>query len=188
MLHTLIIWPNALNKEQFILDDIKKSFKIKRLFHLNWTQNEFLKNLYVFYASMDAAKLDTIAYKNMIANKVKVNGIGQFTVLVVEDPNPKIEHTNTVGGECDANTHIYEKKTYYRSLTKPGYKIHSSNNTEETTRDLLSLFNLTVDEFKKKYPGYDEKPIEYTVKSRGIKGGFDTIYDFFKTLNNNIRY
>jgi len=188
MLHTLIIWPNAMNKEQFILDDLKKSFKIKRLFHMNWTQSEFIKNLYVFYASMDAAKLDTIAYKNMISNKVKVNGVGKFDVLIVEDPNPKIEHTKTIGGECDANTHIYEKKTYYRSLTKPGYKIHSSNNTQETTRDLLSLFNLTVEEFKKKYPGYDEIPIEYTGKSRGIKGGFDTIYDLFKTLNNNIKY
>lgn len=188
MLHTLIIWPNAMNKEQFILDDVRKSFKIKRLFHLNWTQQEFLKNLYVFYASMDAAKMDTIAYKNMITNKVKTNGTGRFTVLVVEDPKPKIEHTKTIGGECDANTNIYAKKTYYRSLTKPGYKIHSSNNTAETDRDLLSLFNLTVDEFKKKYPGYDETPIEYTEKSRGAKGGFDTIYDFFKTLNNNIRY
>ncbi len=188
MLHTLIIWPNAMNKEQFILDDVRKSFKIKRLFHMNWTQQDFLKNLYVFYASMDAAKLDTTAYKNMIVNKVKVNGTGKFDVLVVEDPKPVIEHTKTIGGECDANKNIYEKKTYYRSLTKPGYKIHSSNNTQETTRDLLSLFNLTVDEFEKKYQGYDETPIEYTEKSRGVKGGFDTIYDFFKTLNNNIRY
>ena len=119
MLHTLIIWPNAMDKESFILGDLKKSFKIKRFFSMNWTKEEFLKNLYIFYASMDAAKLDTIAYKNMIANKVKVNGTGIFDVLVVEDPNPKIEHTKTIGGECDANTHIYEKKTYYRSLTKP---------------------------------------------------------------------
>lgn len=188
MLHTLIIWPNAMNKEQFILNDLKKSFKIKRLFHMNWSRDEFLKNLYIFYASMDAAKLDTIAYKNMIANKVKTNGVGKFDVLVAEDPKPKIEHTKTVGGECDANVNIYSKKTYYRSLTKPGYKIHSSNNMEETTRDLLSLFNLTVDEFNKKYPGYDETPVEYSEKSRGVKGGFDTIYDFFKTLNNNIKY
>ena len=65
MLHTLIIWPNAMNKEQFILDDVRKSFKIKRLFHMNWTQQDFLKNLYVFYASMDAAKLDTTAYKEV---------------------------------------------------------------------------------------------------------------------------
>ena len=188
MLHTLIIWPNAMNKEQFILNDLKKSFKIKRFFSMNWTKEEFLKNLYIFYASMDAAKLDTIAYKNMIANKVKVNGTGIFDVLVVEDPQPKIEHTKTIGGECDANANIYAKKTYYRSLTKPGYKIHSSNNTEETTRDLLSLFNLTVDEFEKKYPGYDERPIVYPSMSRGIVGGFNTIYDFFKTLNHNIKY
>lgn len=188
MLHTLIIWPNAMNKEQFILNDLKKSFKIKRFFSMNWTKEEFLKNLYIFYASMDAAKLDTIAYKNMIANKVKVNGTGIFDVLVVEDSKPKIEHTKTIGGECDANSNIYAKKTYYRSLTKPGYKIHSSNNTEETTRDLLSLFNLTVDEFEKKYPGYDERPIVYPSMSRGIAGGFNTIYDFFKTLNHNIKY
>lgn len=188
MIHTLIIWPNAMNKEQLILDDLKKSFKVKRLFHMNWTNEEFLKNLYVFYASMDAAKMDTTAYKNMISNKVKVNGSGKFTVAVIEDPNPKIEHTKTIGGECDANTNIYAKKTYYRSLTKPGYKVHSSNNTQETNRDLLSLFNLTLDEFNKKYPGYDTTPIEYKEKSRGAKGGFDTIYDFFKVLNNNIRY
>ena len=188
MLHTLIIWPNAMHKEQFILNDLKKSFKIKRLFHMNWTKDEFMKNLYVFYASMDAAEMDTSKYQNMITNKVNVNGTGRFTVAVVEDSNPKIEHTKTVGGECDANTNIYSKKKYYRSLTQPGYKVHSSNNTQETTRDLLSLFNLTVDEFMKKYPGYDDTPIEYTAKSRGAKGGFDTIYDFFKTLNNNIRY
>ena len=188
MLHTFIIWPNAMNKEQFILDDLKESFKIKRLFHMNWSKEDFLKNLYVFYASMDAAKMDTIAYKNMISNKVKVNGIGKFTVLIVEDPNPNIEHTKTISGECDANTHIYEKKTYYRSLTKPGYKIHSSNNTQETTRDMLSLFNMTLDEFEKNYPGYDDKPIKYMLKSRGAKGGFNNIYDFFKTLNNNIKY
>lgn len=188
MLHTLIIWPNAMNKEKFILDDLRKSFKIKRIFHMNWTREDFLKNLYIFYASMDAAKLDTMAYKNMISNKVKVNGAGRFDVLIVEDPKPKIERTKTIGGECDANTNIYMKKTYYRSLTKPGYKIHSSNNSDETTRDLLSLFNLTLDEFEKKYKGYDEKPIEYTLKSRGANGGFDTIYDFFKTLNHNIKY
>ena len=187
MLHTLIIWPNAMDKEQFILDDLKKSFRIKRIFHMNWDQNEFTKNLYIFYASMDAAKMDTDSYKNMIANKVKVNGIGRFAVVIVEDPKPKIEHTKTIGGECDANKHIYDKKTYYRSLTKPGYKIHSSNNTQETNRDLLSLFTLTLDEFNEMYPGYDEKPIIYMRTSRGVSG-FKTIHDFFKVLNNNIKY
>lgn len=188
MLHTFIIWPNAMSKETFIINDLKKSFKIKRFFKINWTQEEFLKNLYVFYASMDAAKLDTITYKNMISNKVKINGFGVFDVLVIKDDSPIIEHTKTIGGECDANKNIYEKKTYYRSLTKPGYKIHSSNNTQETNRDLLSLFNMTVDEFEKTYTGYNEKPIIYTNKSRGAKGGFDNIYDFFKVLNNNIKY
>ena len=40
-LHLFIIWKNALNKKQVILDDIKKHFEIIEVYEVLWSNKEY---------------------------------------------------------------------------------------------------------------------------------------------------
>ena len=78
-LHLFIIWENASYKKDEILEDIKKSFEIIKIYKMIWDKDKFSENLSRFYGT------------NLPAGSGKEQhcGTGPFILIIVKDKNPR---------------------------------------------------------------------------------------------------
>ena len=136
-LHLFIIWENALNKKDEILEDINKNFEVVKKYMIKWSLDKFSENLSRFYG--------TNLPKG--SGKEQHCGTGPFMLIIVKDRNPKYEKRPTSRGEEIVNVNMFDKKTYYRELTGGGHKIHATNNPIETNHDLTLLLHISAKDF-----------------------------------------
>lgn len=128
-LHLFIIWDNARFMEKQILNDIKKKFEIFQTYEINWSKENFAKNLARFYGK----KLPKSCKKE------KEVGFGPFLVVLVYDNHPKIIK--------DGNHNIMVAKHFYRHLLGKNL-IHASDTQDETAENLLFLLGKSLKEIE----------------------------------------
>lgn len=127
-LYIFIIWPKAMFKRNKILLDLRENFKIVSNIFIKWSEYE--NNLKAFYG-----------HKIMsVEDKLFFIGKGKFNLIVVEDLNPVFEERKVVGGKDIVNAHVFDLKDKYREWTGRDFRVHSSQNNEETIHDLTILF------------------------------------------------
>ena len=186
-LYTIILWSESLGKKEEILNNLKESFRIKRIFRFSWQKQSFRDNLISFYAHSQK-HLEEVSYKSLLDNKIRHCGNDSFLVIIIEDPNPIFELRKTSSGKRSVNVNVFDKKQFYREITGGGHKVHSSDNFFETNKDLTILFGLNVNDFSEKYSDYDDiNIIEYNKNCLGVDG-FCSINEFFYLTNNTIQY
>ena len=146
-LHLFIIWENASYKKDEILEDIKKSFEIIKIYKMIWDKDKFSENLSRFYGT------------NLPAGSGKEQhcGTGPFILIIVKDKNPRYEIRNTSKGDKLVNINMFDKKTYYRELTGGGHKIHATNDIIETEHDLTLLLHQSIEDFLKNVEKSDKE-------------------------------
>lgn len=185
-LHILIVWANASNYRNIIIEDIKKFFKIQHIFNVKWSQDLFLDNLTIFYAHSlqhkDKASLDKI-----LKEKIHHCGIGDFTVVVFYDEHPIFSIRETTNGERLVNSRVFDRKIAYRKWTGGGHRVHASDDAWETNKDLTLLFGLNSQDFIKTYN--TQSLIESNIfhNCLGVCG-YSSISELFYVLNNSIKY
>ncbi len=186
-LYLIIIWHNALNKFEDIVSDIDKKFIIRKIYNLQWSKQNFKKNLKRFY-SHNLSPFPDKEITSIIDHKSDHCGSANFSAIIIEDPSPKLEPRNTSAGNIIVNSNIFDSKSIYRKWTGGGHKIHASNDLTETNHDLSLLLGLNLTDFHKKYPKWDGKVEE--IPDLNIPGGdgWDSIEQLFYTLNNTINY
>lgn len=176
--HLFIIWENAREKENEILEDIKSNFTILGLYNITWSREKFSQNLSRFYG--------TNLPKN--SGKEQHCGNGTFLLVIVEVENPIYEKRDTSKGMQTVNINMFDKKTYYRELTGGGHKIHATNSEEETNHDLSLLLGKNIADYLKNFdPNQEIQPIEWKKDLIGAEG-FQNVEEMFYTLNNCIHY
>lgn len=121
-LHLVIDWTNHFKNIDKYID---KTLKIKHIIKMNKLQNK-VKTMSEFY-------------------NVKVNdfrGETSFTIYIIEDKNPIYDFRKTSKGKRLVNIHLFDLKKYLRKIVG-GYKIHGTDNIQETKDNLkaLSLFD-----------------------------------------------
>ncbi len=171
-----IIWKNALFLKKRILDDLNKKFKVRNLFYINWSSENYSRNLSRFYGT----SLPDNSFKEEHCGK------GEFLLIVVEDSNPKYEERLTSHGKSIVNTNIFDCKMLYREWCGGGHKIHATDSKEEFNHDITLLFGLNTEEFVKEYKN-NTKEIKIDndlVGSRGWQG----LNQMFYVLNNTNNY
>ena len=176
--HLFILWENARNKENEILDDIKKNFNIIGLYNIKWNKEKFSNNLSRFYGT------------NLPENSGKEQhcGNGDFLLVIVEVENPIYEKRDTSKGEQIVNVNMFDKKTYYRELTGGGHKVHATNSVQETNHDLTLLLGKNIEDYLKEINKDEEvKTINLEQDLLGVDG-FKTVSEMFYALNNCINY
>ncbi|MBP3269662.1 MAG: serine/threonine protein kinase [Bacteroidales bacterium] len=181
-----IIWSSAREYEKIILDDLKSNFKIIKVFAVKWDKERFLDNLKVFY-SHSQGHLPPNAYRSLLEGKKRHCGDGEFLVIVFEDPKPDYQLRDTSSGTREVNIRTFEKKAEYRRMTGGGHKIHSSDTSRETNKDLTLLFGLNTEDFLKEYPA-DPDSVTYISRNCEGVGGYESIERLFYVLNNSIDY
>lgn len=175
-LHLFIIWENASYKKDEILEDIKKSFEIIKIYKMIWDKDKFSENLSRFYGT------------NLPAGSGKEQhcGTGPFILIIVKDKNPRYEIRNTSKGDKLVNVNMFDKKTYYRELTGGGHKIHATNDIIETEHDLTLLLHQSIEDFLKNVEKSDKEE-EKNINLIGTDGWKDAT-EMFYALNHCTNY
>ena len=176
--HLFIIWKNAYDKREFIIDDIKNKLDIIGLHEIQWSDEKFEENLVRFYRKRP----------NMLD---KMNGVGKglFSLIVVEDKNPNYDYRDTSKGRKLVNYNIFDLKMKYRSMTGENDRIHSTINIEETEHDLTLLLGLNTKDYKEQSVINNWKN-NFQLMKKDIVGsnGWDNISQLFYVLNSTIPY
>ena len=177
-LHLILLWQNSRYKQQEILDDIQKNLKISECIEIEWTKENVASNFTRFYG----VKLPNRSFKE------KECGRGKFLLITVWDENPKYEYVETSRGFERVNTNLFNLKSKYRSWTKGGHKIHSTNTIPETNHDITLLLGINYNDYIKTAPEAWNGQIR-SIK-RDITGchGWKDLNEFFYTLNATINY
>lgn len=186
MIHDLIIWPNARDYREKIIQDIRSEFRIIAIISLNWESSKVYDNFRVFYSKswrfFSASKL-----QKAIRDKADHCGTGSFTLLVFEDASPFLSVAETTDGNSLVNLNVFNKKKHYRELTGGGHLIHTSNDESETDRDLCLLLGMGTDDFIQTYSSGEEIEFHLSRDCSGV-GGYDSLNSLFYTLNHTISY
>lgn len=175
-IHLMIIWKNALDKKDKILEDIPTKFNIRNKFFINWSEKNYSTNLSRFYGTNlpDGCDKETHC------------GRGKFMLLILEDNNPTYDMRPTSRGDELVNINLFDKKNEYRALTGGGHKIHATNNEKETNHDLTLLLGKNIKDFLN-----DVKPSEDIITiNQDLLGAdnWDSVEQIFYALNNCIEY
>lgn len=175
-LHLMIVWERAESVLERIIEDLQKDLEIIKMIKVIWDKERFSENLTRFYGT----KLTKWSFKE------KDCGNGPFTLIILEDKNPKYEYRHTSRGDDEyVNIHLFDRKKIYRNwFNKNTSRIHATNNPEETLHDLTLLLGMTPDEF---IASKDNFPTEYKKNIVGADG-WDSLDQLFKVLNSTIPY
>lgn len=185
-MHIMIIWSKAVEHSGFIIDDLKKEFDIVKIFKFHWDKKYFLQNLSIFYSH--SLKDKSLSEMNeILKNKRKRVGDEGFYAIVFKDTHPDYQERKTTSGLRVVNTHVFDKKMSFRKMTGGGSRIHCSDDSWETNKDLTILMGLNIEDFLIKYPNPSTEIEELHTNCIGV-GGYDSIQQLFYVLNNTIKY
>ena len=177
-LHLFIIWQNARDKQNEILDDIKQNFEIIQVYDMEWSKEKFANNLTRFYGT------------NLPAGSGKEVhcGNGKFLLIIVKDLNPVYEDRKTSKGTKYVNIHLFDKKDEYRMLTGGGHKIHATNNEIETNHDLTLLLGKNVEDYLRENSQEWNGQIQDISQDLIGSNGWNNATQMFYALNNCVNY
>lgn len=148
-IYVIILWSEALYQKDKIIADLKTKFEIVEITIIEWSENLFFENLFIFYDG----ELPLYSEKN------KYSGDKPFYCLVIKDINPKYDCVVTIlGNKHKVNIKLYEAKELYRKWTDGGHKIHGSDNYIETNFQLKLLLGKPYKEYLSVLPN---KKINY---------------------------
>lgn len=188
-LHLFIIWSKGREKQNEILEDMNKNFKILKIFEVEWSKENFVHNLSRFYG----------VHLPKNCKKEENCGNGKFILVILKVNNPIYEKRQTTRGEEIVNIKMFDKKTEYRELTGGEYagRVHGTNNEIETNHDLTLLLGKNIKDFLKDFKTeyYDEKDgINNNKKIEPLKielfgnNKWNNVTDIFYALNNCTNY
>lgn len=183
-LHLFMIWQNAYEARDRIMEDIQSRFNIKGVCEISWSSEFFSSNLSRFYGG----KLPSGCPK-----EVRI-GRGPFTLVVVEDENPVYGERLARGSRKSiVNTNMFDVKILYRSWTegpdKVPDRIHTTNTPQETGHDLTLLLARNPEDY---YQEIGNSPWDGEVKKLSVDlvgaEGWLSISQLFYVMNSTIDY
>ena len=91
-LHLVVVWPGARHKTNEILADLETRFLVRHASEIHWSKDHLSDNSSRLYKRQHTGT-------NAFPGKI---GDGQFTAIVIEDPDPVYSFDRTVSGliEC----------------------------------------------------------------------------------------
>ena len=166
-IYLFIIWNRVLWAKKRIIDDLSSSFEIVKEVKVNWDKNKYIDNLLALYGTKT----------NNATDKLKAIGYGDFCLILVKDNKEEFITVKKYDREEYVNKNINEKKKLYRKWTGTDFRIHSSENYNETIHDLTILFGNNYEEI------INNASNTISLNTKGIQG-FDSIDDLCINIKN----
>ena len=169
-MHLIVLWEKARTEEGRILEDVARHVEIVAKAELAWPGDP-VECFGRFYG----AKLQEAD------GKVLVCGGGPFLLLVVRDRSPRYGWRETSRGGELVNLRLFEMKARYREWTGGGHRVHTTNSTAETRRDIFLLTGRTLAEWE---GGVPAGPFEVLPGH----GGWPDLRSLFRALGETTQY
>ena len=148
-IYIIILWSEALYQKNRIIEDLEMKFDIIEINSIDWSENLFFENLFIFYHG----NLPLYSEKN------KYSGDKPFYCLVIKDIHPQYDYiTTSRGNQYRVNIKLHQSKELYRKWTNGGHKIHGSEDYIETNFQLKLLLGKSYEEYMTMIPN---KKINY---------------------------
>jgi hypothetical protein len=135
--HIILLWPNALDRQDRILADMAVHFTRLGLYRVTWSEANFAANISRFYGK--SLPIDS--------DKISHCGTGPFLAAVVLDKAPVQDYRWTSKGARLVNTNLFDAKQRYRDWTGGGHRVHATDSAAETRHDAALLFGRPAAEF-----------------------------------------
>lgn len=177
-IHVFIIWEHARHAETKILNDIKKKFKIIKIYEVTWSKEKFTTNLSRFYGTNLPPN----------SNKEKHCGTGPFLAVIIEDIEPSYKSHITSSGDKYINSNLFTSKTLHREWTGGGHRIHGSNTVFEANQNLILLFGKNTEDLLEDIGKERSSKIEKFNKDLVGSDGWVSLEQLFYVLNSSIEY
>ena len=177
-IHLFIVWGKARNKQNDILDDIKKKFQICDIFDISWNKRNFASNLTRFYGLKLPSR----------SSKERHCGTKAFLLVIVRDLDPNYENRDTSTGIARVNVATFDCKVLYRSWTGGGHRIHATNNPEETRHDLALLLGSRAELYLAGSGSTWDGTINLLKRDLAGAETWESLEEFFYVLNNTVNY
>lgn len=184
-IHTMIVWSKAINYNSLVEKELIGRFNLLSKIKIEWDKNYFIENLKVFYSHSQMSKSES-DFDKILKNKIEHCGDEAFYLYVLEDLNPVYDFRPTSSGNRKVNSNIFDLKLRLRDDVGGGHKIHASDSTFESNKDLTLLLGLNANDFSNS-TFVNFNPIEIKNNCLGV-GGYKNIEQFFYVLNNSISY
>lgn len=137
-MHLFVIWEKGRYKEEKILADIAKNFKILKTQEITWSKDECFDKLRAFYNK----DLPDKSWNDKV-------GDGAFLLIIVVDESPLYRIRNTYSGPFVVNVNMFDSKEMYRYWTNGGGKVHATNTKSEFKHDFMFLTGQTISDLMK---------------------------------------
>ena len=177
--HLFIIWEQARNAHDRIVDDLANNFQIAGAYTIVWSKSRFSVNLTRLYGT----------HLPNNSRKEEHCGNGPFQLYVVIDKNPRYEERVTSNGKSIVNKNTFDAKMRYREWTGGGHKIHATNSIEEFNHDIVLLLGRDAsDNFLNGNLGnWDGSAINLHHDLAGARG-WQSLPEFLSTLELAVNY
>ena len=179
-LHIVLIWSNGVSAVQEIIADMTLRFDIVEKYMIQWSKDNFPRNLTRFYG------------KNLPAGSFKEKhcGVEPFLLFLVRDNHPCYGLRETSRGFEKVNTNIFDAKTRYREMTGGGHKVHTTNSPQECAHDLYLLLGKKYGETLAAHRDSPSAPPAFVRLEQELKGdkGWASLAEMFDALNHCVPY
>lgn len=120
-----IIWNGGLSKEDEILRDMRKKFRLVGDWEVHWTKRYYHENISRLYESPIRPGIGQQALHQKV-------GPPPFRFILVHDPAPRYTWKRSASGLIEpTNEKVFQAKNEYRKLFDRDFQVHASNNWEE---------------------------------------------------------
>lgn len=140
-------------QEGRILADLAAHFTVLDVLEVTWTPDEtFSRNLSRMYGDALPPGSDKEVHC----------GTGPCLAVVVQDRRPRFGLRRTGRGRQVLNSSVFDARLRYRRWTGGGYRVHASDSTAETERNLVLLFGAGTADFHSRRPSRDGARVHAT--------------------------
>jgi hypothetical protein len=176
-----VIWSEADHLRSRVLTALADHFEIRGVHRIAWSADLVSENFGRFYRS---SRLIPPYHTYFQRQK----GSGTFTLITVLDHNPVYANRPTNKGLRLVNSRMFDAKREFRGMTDHRMVVHSTETSEEATRDLYMLMGVSPEEYLQHHPAAWAGATEHC--ARDVTGAKDwpSLRDAFDALNHLVSY
>lgn len=135
-LQLYIIWNNAIQFYDYIMEELSNFFEILYVYNENWDKFETISKVKEIYEFSDEEAI----------KKTNICGYGHTIIIIVKDKNPKYISYETKYGNLYVSKHAIVAKKKIRQVLNNANAIHSTMIDFEFEKDVYTCINKSKNE------------------------------------------